>query len=100
MLRRHKDKGFFSSNSMSTHFDIRYLDNRLKWELYRFVLLCKNDVERKDSIKHATNEYTIQEQRSKEELIPPLGLVGQEIIGVSETDKYNNMLKMNTEGSG
>ena len=96
MLRKHKDKSFFSSNQRTTLFDIRFIDNRLKWELHRFVLLCKDDARRKGNINNANDEYTIQEKRSKAGLVPKVGLVGEEINGISEADKYGNMLKMNS----
>ena len=89
MLRKQKNRNFFSINSSVTHFNITELDNKLKWELYRFVCLCRNNISRIDTIKKAKIEYkqglnTINETDS-----------ATDIDGLSEQDKFKDMLVLN-----
>ncbi len=97
MLRKHKNRNFFSSNSSVTHFNITELDNKMKWELYRFVLLCSDNIARKKAIKQANKDYnigmkeTITDENYKESY--------DDIQGLSEQDKFNNMLALNEIGN-
>jgi hypothetical protein len=105
MLRKNKSDKFFSSNVTVTHFNIKELDNTMKWELYRFVLLCKDNVKRNNVMNKANIDYdnNINNLNNKIEKTATAftnetatAFTNEKVIdGVSEVDKFNNMLMMN-----
>ena len=97
MLRKTKSKKFFSSNNSKTFFNMKELDNILKWKLYKLVLLLSentnNNINKSNALKeHETNINKLNKKITVKKAI----YKHNEFSGISEKEKYNNMLKLNS----
>ena len=94
-IRKFKPASFFAVNSMGTHFNIFSLDNKMRWELYRMVSLCKDNQTRNKIIADATNVHqdNITDMDTKMDKLEDPAYMEQ--INPSEEEKTQEMKKLN-----
>ncbi len=99
-VRKFKPANFFAVNSMGTHFNIFSLDNKMRWELYRMVSLCKDNQVRNKVIADANSVHKVKitDLDTKMDTMKDPEYVEQ--INPGEAEKTQEMKKLNIGARG
>ncbi len=98
MLRKEKSEKFFSTNKRKTFFNIKELEDVIKWKLYYLVLLSKDNNNNLRNREKATqnHEQSLTDLNKKINNKKP---VDMNFTGQSEKEKYSKMIEMNKQAS-